>query len=620
MRNESRWRDGRPVALLFAATVVLPALVLAVLAYRALDSDRQLAERVWRERLEDAARRAYVILARHVLEIRSRAEDLARGESPVEGTRDGMIRVLISPELRVSPASAFAWLPGGRLPAATPLPPDLEQAETQELRAGSAQQSVLVYGELLQRAPSLWRGWIYLRLARALQRAGESGRSRAALAQAAVAVDAPGPVPTRLAARFELCSTWQKAEAASLYRDLSGGTWLLEKAPYSYYELQLREWAADRIPRETGITELHRQAMSQLLERVLNGEAGWLQEGSAAVLVTTASHSRQAAILTPEKEWKKWMAEASQETPQDLVVRIGSPGPANPRWSSAISLASLGLPWSAWSEPRDAGALGRLNEGRRLLLLAILLLVGGVLTFGSFATVRLVRRELRIAQLQSDFAATVSHEFRSPLTGIRQLGEMLLAGRAAHDAPRRRQYYELICRESDRLTRLVENILDFSRIEHGHKQYHFEKIDTGDWLRGLAGIAEQRRPIETSLPPGLPAVQGDREALSSAVLNLLDNAIKYSPADAPVVLRASGGEGWVTIEVRDQGCGIAPEEQRRIFDRFYRSANTYGGPAKGVGLGLALVKRIADAHGARLHVESTPGHGSTFHLSLKAAA
>ena len=221
--------------------------------------------------------------------------------------------------------------------------------------------------------------------------------------------------------------------------------------------------------------------------------------------------------------------------------------------------------------------------------------------------------------MQSDFTATVSHEFRSPLTGIRQLAEMLLAGRAANDDRRRRHYYELICRESDRLTRLVENVLDVSRIEDGRKQYRFERIATAEWLQGLAQIAEQRRKVDTVLPGPLPAVQGDREALSSVVLNLLDNAIKYSSEESPVVLRAHGAGGWVTIEVEDHGCGIRADERHRIFDRFYRGNNT-AGVAKGVGLGLALVKHIADAHGARVRVESAPGAGSTFFLSLKADA
>jgi signal transduction histidine kinase len=125
--------------------------------------------------------------------------------------------------------------------------------------------------------------------------------------------------------------------------------------------------------------------------------------------------------------------------------------------------------------------------------------------------------------------------------------------------------------------------------------------------------------VNADLPAELPAIEGDKDALSSAVLNLLDNAIKYSPDGAAVRLQASAEDGWVTIGVRDQGCGIAPEDQRRIFDRFYRGPSTSGGAAQGVGLGLALVKRIAEAHGARIRVESAPGEGSTFYLALKAA-
>ena len=160
-------------------------------------------------------------------------------------------------------------------------------------------------------------------------------------------------------------------------------------------------------------------------------------------------------------------------------------------------------------------------------------------------------------------------------------------------------------------------MLDFARLEDGRREYRFEPLGTENWLRELVAIAERRRNIEARFAPGLPAVLGDREALSTAVLNLLGNAIKYSPEGSPVQLRARGDAGWGSIEIEDQGCGIAKEEQARIFDRFYRGANAGMGPAKGVGLGLALVKRIAEAHGARLGVMSKPGEGSTFSLSLR---
>ena len=618
MPGQSKWRDGRPMALLFAATVALPSLALAALAYRALDSDRQLEERVWRERMQDAVRGAYGFLERRILDTRGHVEALARGEQPRAERPDGLISVVLSPQIKLSPSSAFAWMPDG-LASHPELPAELEQAEIRDLRLPNAGQAIQSYEELLQRAPAQWRGWIHVRLARAYSRAGQPAKATAALRSAARLPESPGAVPTRFAARFELASA-SGEESAQLYRDLNSGAWLLEKSPYAFYEMRLREWAGGRIPSDILASEQSRQAMSRLLERISHGESGRLTEGPVSALVMTSSHSRSAATITLESQLRSWLDEAAKAIPAELALQSGAPPPPDVSLAPPLSLATLGLPGAIWAVPRDPAAPRRANDNRRRLLLAILILVAGVLVFGSFATLRLVRRELKVAKLQSDFAATVSHEFRSPLTGIRQLGEMLLAGRAANDEPRRRQYYELICRESDRLTRLVENVLDFSRIEDGAKQYQFDRIDTAEWLRGLAGIAEQRgSPLQAVVPAGLPVIQGDREALSSAVLNLLDNAIKYSPHGSPVSLRASGGNGWVTIEVQDRGCGIAPDEQRHIFDRFYRGANASGGPAKGVGLGLALVKRIGDAHGARIRVESTPGEGTTFYFSLKAA-
>jgi signal transduction histidine kinase len=492
----------------------------------------------------------------------------------------------------------------------------MEQAEAKEQRSGG-HEAVSAYTTLAKTAPPAWRGWVQLRLARARARAGDAAGSAEALRMAALLPDSPGPAPSAFAARFEL-ARGAPDEAARLYEDLSQGGWLLERSPYSFYESRLRELAGGRLGAGTLAREQRRQAMSRLLDRVVNGESGWMTEGTLSALATTASQRRTAATLTLENQWRAWLEQSSAELPRDIAARWGAepPGPARP--VPAVSLSSTGIPWSVWAEPRDGGAPGRAHQNRRRLLLSILVLVAGVLVFGSFVTVRIVRRDLRTAKLQSDFTAAVSHEFRSPLTGIRQLAEMLLAGRGAKDEERRRRYYEMISRECDRLTRLVENVLDLSRIEDGRRQFRFARIETAEWLHGLAAVAEQRRIVETEVPDALPAVDGDREALSSVVLNLLDNAIKYSPDGAPVRLRATGSDGWVTIAVQDAGRGIPPDEQHRVFDRFYRGKGAEGG-ARGVGLGLALVKQIADAHGARLRLESAPGAGSTFYLSLKAS-
>jgi two-component system, OmpR family, phosphate regulon sensor histidine kinase PhoR len=212
--------------------------------------------------------------------------------------------------------------------------------------------------------------------------------------------------------------------------------------------------------------------------------------------------------------------------------------------------------------------------------------------------------------------ATVSHEFRSPLTGIRQLAELLDSG-IVHADNRRREYYRLIVQESDRLTHLVENLLDFSRLEANRKQYRMEEaIDASTWLADTAAATRNAR-LSADIPAGLPSVRGDREALASAVVNLVDNAIKYSPPDSPVRLAAQSVNGRLSISVTDWGPGIALEEQGRIFDRFYRGCGDLTRRVKGAGIGLSLVKRIIEDHGGNVSVASCPDEGSTFTIELK---
>ena len=155
-----------------------------------------------------------------------------------------------------------------------------------------------------------------------------------------------------------------------------------------------------------------------------------------------------------------------------------------------------------------------------------------------------------------------------PLAAIQQLSELLKRGRVASEE-KRQEYYELISRESERLSRLVENLLDFSRIEEGRKQYHFDRFDPASWLSEITS-AFHKAPVTLSIPRELPAIIGDRAALSSVLDNLLDNAVKYSPPGAPVVCEAEAGGGELTIRVRDQGFGISPEDRPHIFEKFYR--------------------------------------------------
>jgi signal transduction histidine kinase len=236
---------------------------------------------------------------------------------------------------------------------------------------------------------------------------------------------------------------------------------------------------------------------------------------------------------------------------------------------------------------------------------------------------RAVLRELKVARLQSDFVAAVSHEFRTPLTTIRQLSEMLVRGRFSSEE-RRRQFCETLLRESDRLHKLVEGLLDFARFETGGSAYRFETIEAGEFVRGIVAEFEQRVAsqgfhIELAAPEGEIRVRVDRESLTRAIENLLDNAVKYSPDCRTIWVDLQREAGRVSITVRDQGLGIPPHEQREIFEKFVRGADSKALRIKGTGIGLAMVRTIVQAHGGEILLDSKPGQGSRFTMVLRAA-
>jgi signal transduction histidine kinase len=163
---------------------------------------------------------------------------------------------------------------------------------------------------------------------------------------------------------------------------------------------------------------------------------------------------------------------------------------------------------------------------------------------------------------------------------------------------------------------MVENLLDFSRMEEGRKRYHFEPFDVSEWLQDLVSNFG-RGNITVSLPATLRAVTGDRVALTSAVENLLDNAVKYSPSGSPVALEAETTGAELMIRVRDQGHGIAEEDREHIFEKFYRGRGEISRQVKGAGVGLSLVRQIVEAHGGRVDFDSGLGKGSEFRIRLK---
>jgi signal transduction histidine kinase len=244
----------------------------------------------------------------------------------------------------------------------------------------------------------------------------------------------------------------------------------------------------------------------------------------------------------------------------------------------------------------------------------VMLLAGLVLVWAN------VRRELRLLRLKSDFVANVSHELKTPLALIRLFAETLELGRVPTEE-KKQQYHRIINKESRRLTQLINNILDFSRIEAGRKEYRFVRSDLAAVVRDVVDayrfqIEQQGFSLEVSIADDLPEMAIDPEALSQALINLVNNAIKYSPDEKAIAVSARREGDRVLVSVRDRGIGIPKNEQRRIFEKFYRVETSVVHTTKGSGLGLALVQHITEAHGGHVEVVSAPGEGSTFTLSL----
>jgi signal transduction histidine kinase len=251
-----------------------------------------------------------------------------------------------------------------------------------------------------------------------------------------------------------------------------------------------------------------------------------------------------------------------------------------------------------------------------LALGALSLLMGGGMIFAY----RNVARELALAKLKSDFVSNVSHELRTPLSLIRLYAETLELGRISTPG-KHQEYYEIIRKESERLSSLINNILDFSRIEAGKKEYSFRETDMADLVRSTLDsyrfeIEQSGFEFEQKIDNNLPQLRVDREAIARSLLNLVNNAVKYSATEKYLGVHLYQRNGDVNLEVVDHGIGIPLKEQLKIFEKFYRVGDPLVHNTKGSGLGLSLVRHIVQAHGGMVAVESAPGHGSKFIITL----
>ncbi|HEY2900503.1 MAG TPA: HAMP domain-containing sensor histidine kinase [Polyangia bacterium] len=310
----------------------------------------------------------------------------------------------------------------------------------------------------------------------------------------------------------------------------------------------------------------------------------------------------------------------------DEVARsvVGQPLPAqDTRFLYDASFGKTLYAWRVQIAPRNVDELRAQAETERLLGVLLIPVSTVIIAVGLGVVWLSVRAERRASQLKSDFIANVSHELKTPLSLIRMFGELLATGK--HKGPgMAREYAGIITRESERLSHLIDNVLDFARLERGKASYSFHEGRMDEVVERALDVCRYRLEKEkiglrTEIDQELPLVRMDEDAMTLVLLNLVDNAVKYASDGREVSVRLGRAPGGVALSVQDRGPGIAKEEQERIFERFYRANNARVGNVRGSGIGLSLVQHIAEAHGGRVTVTSAVGEGATFTVFVPAA-
>jgi signal transduction histidine kinase len=418
-------------------------------------------------------------------------------------------------------------------------------------------------------------------------------------------------------------------EASSLRTSLLEGRWPINRETFEYHWADLNGLGLDVGQPPKASVEFS-VLVGSLFSRFQNAQAqgsntsGRELQPDGSLLLWNARPDRLSAVVA-QPDWLNSAAKLPT-------------GSGDIRWSLLSLDAAKGAGFSVARSLADVGIPGRLEfssfqpisgaaSSRRALLAGGAALMLLVILSAGYVVHRAISRELRVAQLQSDFVAAVSHEFRAPLTTLRTITELLVHQRIPNES-RRQQSYVFLDHETTRLHRLVEDLLDFGRMESGRKQYHGENYDAFQLVRATVAdflqLAEANGfRVEADLgsvdDPAAATIHVDQEAFGRALRNLLENAMKYSPVCRTVWVKGAVQNRRVLISVRDQGMGIGAEEQKAVFQKFVRGNAAKKAGIKGTGIGLAMVQQIAQAMGGEIRLQSEVGVGSTFTLVIPLA-
>lgn len=579
----------KQLLVVFLAVTVVPATLAGWLAWRLLAQDRIMASERLREIRESRAEEVVQSLSRALAALAQDARSLPPG-----AVRAFDVPLAYAPKprpLREAPAPVFST------------------GEQAEFRAGPSEDALAFYRKLAASPEQAVRAGAWLRLARTLRKLGKREEALQAYRQLCGIEDAAaGGAPAPLAGQWAICVMHEetgraaelKKEGETLRAWLDSGRFSLSRDIYEAYAEDAARWSGQPRP-------VVSEALADAAASLPSGAGAGLFRGQ---LITWLAADNRTVLLTPDYARRLLPAGA---------VRVRFAAQAE-RDESLRRAEETGLPWTLAIALADPAKEQEAFAIRRQLLFWLLGLVTALGIGGGYLGWRLIRRELALAQMQADIVAAVSHEFRTPLTSMRQVSAALSEGRV-QDEERKQAYYHTLARATERLHRLVEALLDFGRMESGAMPYRMEALDLAAVAAGVAGdfgreAGEKGFALRTDIPSHQVPVKGDAEALRRALWNLLDNAVKYSGESRELWISLSRNGSEASVSVADRGLGIPSHEQREVFRKFFRGAASREGRIHGTGIGLAMVHHIVRAHRGRVTLESRSGEGSTFTIQL----
>lgn len=620
-------RPPHSVLSALLATTALVTLALGWFGWRTLQQESAIHRERLRERLEIGADVMAAKINGKLAESGERLSGwLAYPETSPPEVAGAVIFARSQDQVYVSPKGALPFVPIS-LPT-RPAPNPFLEAETFEADSQLA-DAAKIYRKLGQHSAQhnndkRIRAGALLRLARVLRASKDWKGALVVYEQLSelnevLAEDYPAELVGLNGQRVMLTAMGDQDEAQRVGRQLAqhldNGRWLLTRGMATYFRDEVMPSAK---PESWLLAEALSGVWQEWAQRPNDARLRLIESGNRVVIALWRANAQGAVALVafpenfvPSQSARGFGYQLVDSNGRFVVGAFSPPAQATARvvgdyWM--LRVWTVGLPDS------DGGLFG---PGTVVPLVAAVILL---LWISVYFVAGAIRREAAVARLQSDFVAAVSHEFRSPLTTVRQLAEMLEMGQVPNE-DRRMMYYRLLAKEAKRLQRLVETLLDFGRMEAGEQRYRMEEFDIAKLVRQVelefgALSPENGLRVEVAGPRKECRVMADPEALALALRNLVDNAIKYSPADTVVLIDWAEANGRVSIRVADRGPGIDAAERDVVFRKFVRGRAATEGNVKGTGVGLAMVRQILTAHGGEVFLESTLGLGCTFTLSL----